>query len=422
MLLCSVVLYVPILSVGAVWLYSIRQTLVTPRDFFQDYTSALNAHLGNPVYMDLEQAFLRYWEMKQQNLWIRVNPHPPTSVLVAIPFTVLDYERAAILWNVSSCMMLIASFILVSRQLGWRITNLYLVTACIGLMMLWPPLVYHMLEGQTGCLLLLLMTAAWICARSQKDVACGAFLGFAATLKLYPIAFFLYFAARRRYRVVLSGVAVFAGVSFVTALLIGAEAYRSYFRIVLPAISRWLPDPVNVSIVGFFYRLFAAEDPIAPLADMPRLANLLSAVAIAAVVITWLAISRRKRGDFDGEFGLSVTAMLLISSMTWQHYFVVLLLPLAIAGQRAGWRAFTADWLQLSEWIRLSLPIDRLALSFFSSGRHGPLLSLAFFSLPFYGLVCLFIAQARNLQWRRFAPEDPLEGPWDLSQFRRGRQ
>src|SRR5262249_20838138 len=83
----------------------------------------------------------------------------------------------------------------------------------------------------------------------------------------------------------------------------------------------------------------------------------------------------QKSSDTDLDFALAITLMPLLSPVSWDHYVVLLLLPLAVLaarirthGSRSGWRAFVGLFLVLSipqttfDWL-LALSTD--------AGLHG---------------------------------------------------
>src|SRR5689334_11543999 len=77
--------------------------VVTPnaseaRDFFRDYSSARNLVSGKPVYGSQEQLLQEYLG-PLPHVETVYNGHPPTSVLLALPFVWTDYVHATQLWG-----------------------------------------------------------------------------------------------------------------------------------------------------------------------------------------------------------------------------------------------------------------------------------------------------------------------------------
>ena len=60
-----------------------------------------------------------------------------------------------------------------------------------------------------------------------------------------------------------------------------------------------------------------------------RIGCLLSA-AVVTLITARAILSARKQLQSDRAFGVTTTAMLLVSPVTWDHYFLMLVLPLAL--------------------------------------------------------------------------------------------
>ena len=269
----------------------------------------------------------------------------------------------------------------------------------LALLMTWVPLWLHMLQGQLGLVLLALMTSAWVAGRQSRSNVCGILIGLAASIKLFPILLISALITRQQWRGVWSAFASLLVATVVTLMALGVDAYVTYATVVLPNLDRWRPDWINASLIGFFARLFAPDAATLPLLANPPLATLLTALGGAAIAVLALIIVRRARPDFDATFGLVLTAMLLLSALTWAHYFVVLLLPLAIWVRRLtlASRPVLGRWVVLAAtWGLMAAPQLNLAHMVVPGGAQGvatPLLAATVLSLNFYGLVGFFGAQ-----------------------------
>jgi hypothetical protein len=64
-------------------------------------------------------------------------------------------------------------------------------------------------------------------------------------------------------------------------------------------------------------------------------------LSIAAVVagLAWAVRRVRSDAEIDQAFGLAATAMLLVSPIAWEHYFLILLVPLAVV-----WSDLPPSW------------------------------------------------------------------------------
>ena len=383
------------LTLGDSFVRTLRPDRDITVDFFQEWASAKNLLNGLPIYSSQRVMWEMYvGESRSQDLpvWIEVNAHPPTSVLLALPFAGLDYQDAVLAWNLISLATLGVSFWLVMRQLGMPI-SLWSLPPLLTLSLMCIPLWIHVFYGQLGLLLLLLITATWIAERSGRSGLAGALLAMATAIKLFPAFLFLYFVVRRQWRAVWVGALFLAALTLLTAAVLGVESYRSYVVEVLPQVSWFRAGWNNASIVGFWAKLFdpAPEearsvwrtDALWQCAPLARAGTIASCAAVAAVLI--LIIRRaRSRGQCDRAFAAAITGMLLVSPVVWEHYFVLLLLPVAL-----GWGAFPTSALARTVFLvvqvalffvppadlqilvvgvnSLATPVDTLTYSRFSS-------------------------------------------------------
>jgi hypothetical protein len=194
-----------------------------------------------------------------------------------------------------------------------------------------------------GLTLLLLLTSAWVAQRRGHPFGAGALLGVAAAIKIVPGLFFLYYLIRGRWRPLVGGAIGGAAISLLAWAVLGTRAYEDYVFEVLPKAGRFTSGWGNASVHGIWHMLFFPQDPqgvCKPPYRSEALAQagaLLSALAIVALlaVATWRARTQRAE---DHGFALAIVAMLLVSPVTWDHYFVLLLLPVTLL------------WLELRPW------------------------------------------------------------------------
>jgi hypothetical protein len=209
-------------------------------------------------------------------------------------------------------------------------------------------------QGQLNLVLLLLITGAWVAGRSGHPWWAGGLLALATAIKLFPAFLFLYFLVRRQWLVLVAGAVVFLLLSGGTLAVVGVQTYRDYVHIALPWLAEQRGSWINSSLVGIWTKLFdpqpVAEHVVGLWRDptLARLGSLASCAAVTAAV-AWGSWRARTPAECDRGFALAVTAMLLVSPTTWDHYFLLLLLPLALLwvqlrpGENpAFWLSFTA--------------------------------------------------------------------------------
>src|SRR5262249_12063331 len=153
------------------------------------------------------------------------------------------------LWNLLSLACLAISAWLIVDNLDLPFAPWALLPA-VALLMLCYPFWHQMVHGQLNLVLLLLLTGVWLADRQGRPRWSGALLGVATAIKLYPGFVFLYFFLRRDWSAIRAGMLALAAVTGLTAVVLGPEAYRSYFVDVLPRTALRRADWHNLSLSG----------------------------------------------------------------------------------------------------------------------------------------------------------------------------
>jgi hypothetical protein len=383
-----------------VYVSSLRPPAGLVIDFFQEWASARNYLEGLPVYTDQRVTIPLYLgkkELDAHDRSIEVNAHPPAAILLALPLARLPYRDAALVWNLSSLGMLLVSLYLVAK--GLRIPfSIWSVFPLATLLLSCTPLLMQQRLGQLNLVILLLVTGAWAADRSGRPLLAGTCLGIVMAIKIFPGFLFLYFIIRRRWRTVFAGAVSLLLLTGFTAALFGPEAYRYYFLAVLPRVAKFRGLWANASLVGFWVKLFdpPSEYPrVVPIWHSPAMARtgiLVSCSAILAV-LAWIVRRSKSLIEKDLAFGLAVTAMLLVSPITWDHYLLLLLAPIAVTWVRlprsdAARIFFTAILIAFWSW---PLQIDNLIIpGGVSTGLARPVHTLTILSYQCYALLALF--------------------------------
>lgn len=397
-----------VLLCGPGFVQTFQPALAPPRDFFQDWAAARNWTNGLPVYGNLREAAGRYLHLDLQGAqldgMVEVNGHPPTALWPALPLAGLSFTTAFLIWDLASLALVVVSLVLICRELGYR-TNLATLSTAVSLALLCNPLWQLLSQGQFGGLLLFLLTAAWAADRRGNVITAGICIGLAVALKLYPGLIVGYWLLCGRHKQAACAIVAFLIVAGMTAFVLRSEAFVTYVREVLPGMQSWYGSGLNLSLTGFWHRLFHEPGSVfAPLVADGSIAKLGTALSSLAVLGVWVAIvlRSRKTTTSDGAWMTTIVAMTLVSPLTWDHHLVVLALPLAwawreTAGRRAARIALTiilaAVWISPVVVWRLYLG-ERFGRTILSPGE-----SLTLFSFQCYAMVALFVVTARSA-WR----------------------
>jgi hypothetical protein len=346
--------------------FALYKDYVIPRDVMQDIVSAQQWLEGKSLYPDdmserMQAALAReeprslvWWspslherEMQERRgaltlHWVQA--HPPFMTLCFAPLVAAGGVYGAIfcVTALSLAALLLTLSLLqrgLSLRLSWRQTWL-LVLAVFG----WAPVVAVLRSGQSGLLLGLLLVVGWLALHKNRPVLAGAAIGLAVCLKLYPGLLLVYLLLRQR-RAFASALATIGVLTVFTAVLCGWDAYREHFATTAGVVEEYAAYPNNLSLLGLLARSFPAN----PGGLLVARGVALGVSLIVLGCLSGLALLPTKAQEngptlLNLDYSLFVCLIPLLSPVAWDHYLVILLLPLAVLGTRAllplaSWRA-----------------------------------------------------------------------------------
>ncbi len=381
---------------GPLWIEAMRPRPQRVNDYYQDWASARNYWVGMPVYTPHSTSVPRHLGLPSNPVKsIEYNAHPPTSVLLALPLGRLHYTDAVLAWNLISLVAFLAGLAIVARALpvprALILPGAAMLTFCHS--------VYgNFYLGQLTFLLVCLVAAVWALDRSGRPIAAGLLVGLAAAIKLFPAYLLVYFAVQGKLRALGAAVVSFAVLTLATIAVLGWDTYHDYLEIVLPELDKFRGFGYNVSIAGLWHKLFdpAADigliSPLWPSAAVAQYGTLLSdlvvTAAVAATVYRAKTPSRR-----DLAFGLTVTAMLLVSPVTWDFSLPLLLVPLAVIARtstRSQWMPVALILILAVLWFPQNSLVELASMISPYRGALTPAQVLCAPSLKFYALLATF--------------------------------
>lgn len=312
-------------------------------DLQQDYIAALRMRAGGDIFTPFSRAEIAAIGVDEaKGFGMRTNVHPPLMVLLVVPLTLLPFWAAALLWTLASVALLLWAVSLLIDELGLPLAGPWRWIALL-LLIDWYPVWLHLHLGQWSILLFALLVLAWRALRRGRDARAGALLAGAALLKIFPALLLGQPLLRRRWRV-LAGALLLGLPLLLAQLAVRPQDWGAYVMgVAADNAAGWTGSPRNASLTSFSTRVFVGSEEVGPLlawpaADLPARALLYSAALAAFAAALW---HRRARPDPTGEYGLFVSAMVLLSPLSWEHAYIFLLLPYAYLWRRAldeGWR------------------------------------------------------------------------------------
>jgi hypothetical protein len=287
-------------------------------------------HRENPYhvgFLDHQAAIQRAGEAPQTVISVPV--YPAFALVASVPFSLLPYKVAGVLYTLLS----VAAFFATLRLLGvadWR---------CYGLAAASWPLLHGFLLGAVTPFLMLGTAVAW--RYRHRLVTPAVAIAAIVAIKLFPVALGGWLLATRRYATAALA-AVFALVAVFGAwAIIGFDGLAAYPRMLSDLAQ--ISQGVGVSLVSGLLELGVGG-------PQARVAGL--AVSALLAVAAW-RFARRPDGDRTA-FSLAVIACLTISPMVWPHYLALLFVPIALMSPRLSRIWFAPLFLYVAPFAQVS--------------------------------------------------------------------
>jgi hypothetical protein len=248
--------------------------------------------------------------------------HPPFEALLFVPFTLLAYWPAYLLWTALNLAMLAVSVIILRRQFP-ELASVCPLILGVGAIAFFP-VVIGIFQGQDVILLQLLFVLAMVSLDRGNDAMAGAFLAAGLFLPHLIMPVVILFAGRR-WRVLLGFAPVAFFLGAISVVITGWRGPLDYLRFVFH-----VEDSKYVS-----YGPQVAPNLRGLIADLPGLnatRPLTALLILAASAVVFLVALRRIRNGRDSMLFVSslaaVTAILI--SFHALSYDLTLLLPAAL--------------------------------------------------------------------------------------------
>ena len=239
-------------------------------------------------------------------------------MLAILPFTAIDPTMASWVWLGLSVAMLLGGIALLPVRTSVRWATLLLA----GLS--WP-VAYALKLGQVGPLLFLLFALGWRWLDVPSRVGVVGAIG--ALVKLQPGIVLGWALLTRRWVAVVVGAVVLVVAALVATVAFGGLGIWADFVTVLRNVSDPITTPHNFTPGAVAYQAGVSAGAAAAI----------QVVSTALVAVAVLASALLLRSD--ASYLVAVVASQLLSPILWDHYAMLLLLPVAWLLQRRQWWA-----------------------------------------------------------------------------------
>ena len=306
---------------------------------------------------DNRSAFVR-WRPQVLQFWAGLNiygdkmnfPNPPIMPITLYPLMVLPTVAGAMCWFAIKVALTTATLIMcleIVQSPGRLLPPMF---RSLILLLSLRPILGDLHHGNNNLVILFLIVAMFYAWRCGYDVVAGLLLALAASYKVTPALFFIYFAYKRSWRTVgwgALGLVLF--LLIVPSAIIGPqfnwECLTTWCqRMVTPFVAGRAKSfqESNQSLFGVLTRLLTEMMPGKGRYEVHLDLNLASwppwlvGYLIKAVALSLLGLlaflcrtpaKNRRDSRLLGEVALVVLTMLFVSERSWKHHYVTVLIP-----------------------------------------------------------------------------------------------
>ena len=386
------------ISFAQVYLRMIRLTLADPSgsDFTIFYYTARMVADGLPMYGESPARYGVPWVAKHLG-----NLNPPHFQILFVPLAALSYGQALLVWVATSFACLVASLVVIGRELRVPLTWTRCVAwsaVTIGL----APFTTVAVTSEMTFVLMLPFALLWRAWRRGQWARAGAWLGVLVSLKLFLLVMVGWLALRRQWRALGTCAGAIAALVLLGGAVFGFNAYRLWIQSLGTVGWQWMA--MNASWPGYVSRVLQGSPIIEPVALLPWLVKPVATVGVAFVLAATVRATWRgsDNGPADVAWREWVLLVLLLgaiiaSPLGWVYY-----LPLAYA-PLLGWMGAGNGWARLKQLPRPALAAFLIAIALLytpqevaNAGQPSTLATLTLASAYFYATVLLWLILIRT--------------------------
>ena len=257
----------------------------------------------------------------------------PIVAALFAPLSAMERTAAQVAFSAIGAVATVASVWLLAGELKADRVERYTIVA---LVVLNGPLLYSVRLGNLTHVMLPFLVAAGSALTRGRDARAGALFGALAIIKPPLLLVLPYLAIRGRWRAATMFTIIVAAVATASILWFGLEPHRAWLTQIAGPFSSRPVAAYNVQSISGMLAHFERPDHLAdwtPL-DMPAAFRLVVSAMVALVVgaaaaaclIGGAPLTTRAQWT---ELSMVLVLILLVSPLTWTHYYAFCLLPLA---------------------------------------------------------------------------------------------
>jgi hypothetical protein len=305
------------------------------RDILQLYLMAKGLLSGLNPYLPLNILAEKF--IGQFTYFPHPAPYPPFDAILFSLLLAFNIKNAIYIWYILELLFLFSIACILSVLWKGRLNGIIAIIIFF-IMLAWYPVMRDLALGQLSILLTFLFLATLLAMHKGHRILAGALIGLSIAIKVIAWPLIIYFAFKKDWKVVISSVITTIGLNLIALIVMGFGPFFEYYLNVSTQVMNFYKAELdNVSIWSTGYRLFTGTgSPIfayslkaPPLFDIPKVAPLFSLAFAIACLLAGLILALKSK-DPDTGFAIMVCTIVAISPIFWDHYFVILIISMAI--------------------------------------------------------------------------------------------
>jgi alpha-1,2-mannosyltransferase len=243
--------------------------------------------------------------------------YPPTFAPLLLPLGALSALIATWSWIAISLAAFLIGVALMPTSMTVRWWTVFLAG--------WSfPFVYAVKLGQVGPILFGLFALGW--RWLDRPIVLGVVSALGAAIKIQPGLMLVWALLTSRFRAVVVGAAALLGLALAATVIAGPSAWSDFLTLL-----RTVSDPITTPH-NFTPGAVAFQSGVPP--DTAALIQLVNTIAVAGIVVAAVRLATD-----EASYLVTVVASQLVSPILWDHYAMLLLLPVAYLLSAGRWWA-----------------------------------------------------------------------------------
>ena len=288
--------------------------------------------------------------------------NPPFSALVMAPLAKMPWQNAYLVWQLLTIIMT-AGAIFLTLKLVPSGSLLATFTITLAAVCCFYPFKSNLIYGQVGAVVLFLWVLGVYLLDRRQPVASALCFALGTVIKVAPAVAVPFLALRRQWRWLVAYVVWVVALTGISVWRLGWQNNLTWLTTVFPAISCGVGNTDNRSLPGLIDALYAPGCVISSQCRVPEGLCFFHRAFGLAIGLGFLLWCWKKSKDAHGlieELILLPLLYLLLAPFSWDHHFLLAVLPLTYIWANSR-KATDAEMVLLSLStlaLATTLPID----------------------------------------------------------------